>query len=172
MNYLELDLPGVVGIKKQMLKDKISYPMIQDSVLEEGWISQVRERQKEKVIFVAEGLFMYLPKDLVIQTLKRLAESFHNSILVLEVVAEKYTKGFRRRMVERKMRKGAGSTAGDYYQFGIKTSLDLESFHKGFIVKEEWSFFEDPDLKPSFLRHFRHFKSLSRTQYTVVADIH
>lgn len=120
LNYMELDLPGVMEIKKQMLKAKISYPMIQDSVLEEGWISQLQERQSEKVMFVAEGLFMYLPQDLVIQTLNRMAASFRSSRLVMEVVAEKYTKGFRRKMVERKMRKGAGSTAGDYYQFGIK----------------------------------------------------
>jgi methyltransferase (TIGR00027 family) len=171
LKYMELDLPGVVGIKKQMLKDKISYPMIQDSVLEDGWISQVKERQSEKVIFVAEGLFMYLPRDQVVQTLQRLADSFHNSALVMEVVAEKYTRGMRRKMVERKMRKGAGSTAGDYYQFGISEASELESYHSGFRVKGEWSFFEDPDLKPSFLRIFRHSKALSKTQYTVIADI-
>jgi len=170
-NYVELDLPGVIGIKKQMLKDKISYPIIQDSVLEEDWISQVKEKQNEKVLFVAEGLFMYLPKDLVIGSLQRLAESFHNSALVMEVVAEKYTRGMRRKMVERKMRKGAGSTAGDYYQFGISKASELESFHEGFRVKGEWSFFEDPDLKPAFLRAFRHSKALSKTQYTVIADI-
>ena len=114
---------------------------------------------------------MYLPKDQTIQTLIRLAESFHSSRLVMEVVAEKYTRGFRKKMVERKMRKGAGSTAGDYYQYGIREAGDLESYSSGFKVKGEWTFFEDKDLKPAFLRQFRHFKSLSKTQYTVIADI-
>ncbi len=114
---------------------------------------------------------MYLPKDQAIRTLTCLADSFSSSRLVIEVVAEKYTRGFRRKMVERKMRKGAGSRAGDYYQYGIKEAGDLESYHSGFKVKCEWTFFEDPDLKPSFLRQFRHLKSLSKTQYTVIADI-
>jgi len=89
----------------------------------------------------------------------------------MEVVAEKYTRGFRRKMVERKMRKGAGSSAGDYYQYGIREAGDLETYHAGFRVKGEWSFFEDPDLKPAFLQQFKHIKSLSKTQYTVIVDI-
>ena len=172
LNYMELDLPGVIGTKRQILKDKIAYRTIEDSVLEEGWIAEVKKRQAEKVLFVAEGLLMYLPRDQVIQTLTRLAESFKNSRLVMEVVAEKYTRGFRKKMVERKMRKGAGSTAGDYFQYGIREASDLESYHPGYRIRGEWSFFEDPDIKPAFLKLFRHFKSLSRTQYTVVADIH
>ena len=171
LKYVELDLPGVIGIKKQLLKDKPTYPMIEDSVLDESWISKVREMQSDHVLFVAEGLFMYLPSDQVIQTLIRLAESFHSSRLVMEVVAEKYTRGFRKKMVERKMRSGAGSTAGDYYQYGIREARDLESYHSGFRVKGEWSFFEDPDIQPAFLKVFRHFRSLSKTQYTVIADI-
>ena len=171
LNYLEMDLPGVIGIKRQMLKDKITYRMIEGSVLEEEWISRVKELQSNHVLFIAEGLFMYLPKVQTIQTLTRIAESFNSSRLVMEVVAEKYTRGFRKKMVEMKMRKGAGSTAGDYYQYGIRVAGDLESYHPGFSVKGEWSFFEDKDIKPAFLKLFRHFKPLSRTQYTVIADI-
>jgi len=171
LKYMELDLPGVIGVKQQLLKGKPTYPMIEDSVLEESWISKVKDMQSDRVMFVAEGLFMYLPSVQVIQTLTRLGESFHSSRLVMEVVAEKYTRGFRKKMVERKMRSGAGSTAGDYYQYGIKEARDLESYHSGFSIKGEWSFFEDPDIQPAFLKLFRHFKSLSKTQYTVIADI-
>ena len=171
LNYMELDLPGIISIKQELLKDKITYPMIEDSVLEREWIIKVKKVQAEQVLFSAEGFFMYLPKDQTIQTLTRLGESFLSSRLVMEVVAEKYTKGFRKKMVERKMRRGAGSTAGDYYQYGIREGVDLESYHPAFRVRGEWSFFEDKDLKPAFLRHFRHFKSLSKTQYTVIADI-
>ncbi len=171
LNYMELDLPGVIEIKSKLLKERISYPILMNSVLEEDWIPLVAKQQSERVLFVAEGLFMYLPRDPVIRTLERLGDAFKQSRLVMEVVAEKYTSGFRRKMVERKMRKGAGSTAGDYYQFGIREAADVESFHEGFRLREEWTFFEDPDLKPAFLRFFRHSRALSKTQYTVVADI-
>lgn len=171
MNYMELDLPGVMGMKQQLLGKKITYGMLADSVLEETWIEQVREKQAEHVMFIAEGLFMYLPQSAVINTLKCLGDTFRQSRLAMEVVAEKYTRGFRRKMVERKMRRGAGSTAGDYYQYGIRAAAELETYHGAFRVKEEWCFFEDPDLRPAILQQFRHIKSLSKTQYTVIVDI-
>jgi methyltransferase (TIGR00027 family) len=171
LKYLELDLPAVVQTKQQLLGERITYKMIEESVLDERWIQVVRKMQTDNVLFLAEGLFMYLPKEEVVQTLARMAESFSNSRLVMEVIAEKYTRGFRKKMVERKIRKGAGSTAGDYYQFGIKEAADLESFHPGIKVKGEWSYFEDPDVKPAILKLFKHSRALSKTQYSVIADI-
>jgi len=161
----------VIQAKQEILGDRISYQLVEESVLDETWIGRVKKEQDTHVLFLAEGLFMYLPREQVVRTLARMAESFGSSRLVMEVVAEKYTRGFRKKMVERKMRKGAGSTAGDYYQFGIREAGDLESFHPGIKVKGEWSYFEDPDVQPPFLKIFRHFKSLSKTQYTVVADL-
>jgi O-methyltransferase involved in polyketide biosynthesis len=47
----------------------------------------------------------------------------------------------------------------------------LESYHSGIKVRGEWSYFEDPDVKPAILKLFRHSKALSKTQYSVMADI-
>ena len=171
LNYLELDLPAVVRTKKSLLGDRISYPLLDDSVLDEEWIQKVSKIQSARVLFLAEGLFMYLPGQEVIHTLGRIADSFQSSRLVMEVVAEKYTRGFRKKMVERKMRKGAGSTAGDYYQFGIRKAAELESYHPGIKIAGEWSYFEDPDIRPAFLKLFRYSRELSKTQYSVIADI-
>jgi len=171
LKYLELDLPAVMQSKKQLLGKRITFSLMEESVLDEKWIQEVMKIQSEHILFVAEGLFMYLPKERVVQTLARMADSFTCSRIVMEVIAEKYTRGFRKKMVERKIRKGAGSTAGDYYQFGIKEAAELESYHSGIKVRGEWSYFEDPDVKPAILKLFRHFKFLSKTQYTVMADI-
>lgn len=160
LKYMELDLPTVIQSKQQLLGEQITYVMMEDSVLDEGWIEVVRKRQSEHVLFLAEGLFMYLPKEQVVQTLIRMAETFKDSRIVMEVIAEKYTRGFRKKMVERKMRNGAGTTAGE-----------LESHHPGIKIKGDWSYFEDPDVKPALLKLFRHSKALSRTQYSVIADI-
>ena len=169
--YAELDLPAVIGLKRELLGEKMTYRAMAGSVLEPGWIGEVKAIRRDRLLFVAEGLFMYLPREQVIHTLQEIAGSFTGSRLVMEVVAEKYTRGFWRRMVERKMRKGAGSTAGDYYQFGVRRAADLETFHEGYRVRGEWSYFEDPDIKPAFLKLFRYSRALSKTQYTVIADI-
>ena len=114
---------------------------------------------------------MYFPPDQSIQALKNIATSFQNSRLVMEVVHEKYTRGIRKKMVEQKMRRRAGSAAGDYFLFGIRNAADLKGYHPDFRIHGEWSFFEDKDIRPGFLRLFRNVKSISKTQYTVIADI-
>ena len=171
LKYMELDLPAVIQTKKQFLGERITYRVMEASVLDELWIQKVSEIQSKHVLFLAEGLFMYLPREQVVQTLARIADAFSGSRLVMEVVAEKYTRGFRKKMVERKMRKGAGTTAGDYYQFGIREAGELESYHPGIRLKGEWSYFEDPDVKPAILKLFRHSRALSKTQYSVITDI-
>lgn len=170
-HYIELDLTEVIQLKRKILGDKITYRTIEGSVLEEEWIRSVKSVQTSKVLFLAEGLFMYFPPDRSIQTLKNIAGSFQNSRLVMEVVQKKYTIGIRKKMVEQKMRRKAGSTAGDYFLFGISKAEELETFHPDFRIRDEWSFFEDKDLKPDVLKLFRKFKSIAKTQYTVIADI-
>jgi O-methyltransferase involved in polyketide biosynthesis len=169
--YMELDLPEVIRLKKQILGPRMTYPIIEGSVLEETWMNEVKSFQSVHVLFLAEGLFMYFPPGEAVRALQNMAGSFSQSRLVIEVVHEKYTRGSYKRMVERKMRRRAGTGAGEYFLFGIRRARDLESFHPDFRIREEWSFFNDPDIKPSFLRIFRHWRIVSRSQYTVIADI-
>jgi methyltransferase (TIGR00027 family) len=171
LKYLELDLPSVIQSKKQLLGERINYQTMGTSVLEKEWIGKVKEMQPERVLFIAEGLFMYLPKEKVIRTLTSLAAEFSQSRIVMEVIAEKYTRGFRKKMVEKKMRKGAGSTAGDFYQYGIRSPKEPEAYHPGIKLNRVWSYYEDPDIKPAFLKIFKHIKSIAQTQYTVILDI-
>lgn len=169
--YIEVDLPPVVSLKKEILGDRITYRMVDGSVLDEEWLTLVKTEKTSRVLFLAEGLFMYLPGEESIRVLKRMADTFSSSRLVMEVVHAKYTRGFRKKMVEQKMRRRAGSTAGDYYLYGIGRPEELESYHPRFRVKELWSYYDDPEVKPALLRLFRNIKSISRAQYTLVADM-
>jgi methyltransferase (TIGR00027 family) len=166
-NYLELDLPEVVGIKNKVLGNAICYPMISASVLDPGWLDEVSSRQSQNILFLAEGLFMYLPGSRVQEVFKRLSESFSRSQLVFEAVQAKYTRGIWKKAVESKMKRRVGSSAGSAYQFGITNGRDVESFGRDIRLIDEWSYFEDPDVSPKILRLFRHFEFLSRTQWTV-----
>lgn len=170
-NYMELDLPEVLELKKKILGDQMNYSFIEGSVLDTEWISAVRSTRAEKVIILAEGLFMYFPEDKSISTIRNIADAFTNSRLVMEVVHSSYTRGFRKKLVQKKMRKGAGSGAGNYYRYGIQNTSELERYHPRIRIRGEWSYLEERDLKPAALRIFRHFRTFTRNQYTVIADI-
>jgi methyltransferase (TIGR00027 family) len=168
--YIEVDLPEVIEIKKKVLGDTVPYEMKGFSVLEESMIEYLASMQKEHVLFIAEGLFMYLPKYGVINLFKRLSETFTKSEIVFEVVNEKYTKGLRKKLVVSKM-SNLGTGAGSSFDFGVHNAKDIETFGKNIKVVEEWSYFEDKDIKPRIFRMFRNCKMFSRGQWTIRATI-
>jgi len=168
--YIEIDLPDVIEAKKMVLDGIVTYTMIGCSVLQEDWIKRILSIQKEHVLFLAEGLFMYLPKDGVMSLFRRLAKSFVKSEIVFEVVNEKYTKGLWKKIVASKM-STLGTQAGSSYDFGVRDAKDIEAYGGNIKVVEEWSYFEDDDIRPSALRLFRNVKPFSRTQWTIRATI-
>jgi len=169
--YIELDLAPVIEAKSDVLTDLITYELIKGSVLDDEWLEKVKSIQSEKVLFLAEGLFMYLPREEAIKTFRKIAEVFTLSRLVVEVVNEKYTRGKWKKMVERKMKRSGGTTAGSQFNYGIKNPAVFESYSDKIMVREAWSYLEEKEVKPGFLRWFRNMRLMTNTQYTVVADI-
>lgn len=169
--YIEVDLPEVIGLKKDLLGAEADYQMIGCSVLDYSWIEKIAALQKTHLLFLAEGLFMYLPEKDVIALFERLAATFTHSQIVFEIVNRKYTRGFRKKMLESKMKRNSGTMAGSSYTYGLEKAKEIETYATNIRVTEEWSYFEDPHMRPKFMQVFKHFKALSRTQWTIKASI-
>jgi methyltransferase (TIGR00027 family) len=165
--YLELDLPDLVELKKAALQGHLSYELIGSSVLDTSWIDTITAKGNRNFLLVAEGLFMYLPKADVMNLFRVFSERFAHSQIVLEVVTEKYTRGIWKKIVIRKMRRQLGFDSGSAYRFGVKNAAELESFGRGIKVIDEWSYVQDPDVRPRILKYL----GISRTQWTVTATI-
>ncbi len=166
-DYIELDLPEIVELKKEALKEHLTYELIACSVLDPSWINRVSEKGDRNFLLIAEGLFMYLPKDEVVNLFKIFSERFYHSQIVLEVVIEKYTRGLWKKIIIMKMKRELGYDSGSSFNFGIKNGLELESYANGIKVIDEWSYVEDPDIRPRILKYL----GLSRTQWTITASI-
>jgi methyltransferase (TIGR00027 family) len=165
--YIELDLPEVIEIKKEILKDYLSYEMIGCSVLDTSWIDRVTAKGNRNFLLVAEGLFMYLPKADVINLFKTFSERFYDSQIVLEVVTEKYTRGIWKQLLIMKVKHELGFDAGSSFDFGVKNASELESYGNGIKIIDEWVYTEDPDIRPRIYKYILP----SRTQWTVTATI-
>ncbi len=170
-NYIEVDLPAVIEAKKKVLADRLTYKTIGCSVLEDGWLEEVRSLQDENILFLAEGLLMYLPPAEVAGLFNKLSRTFSKSEIVFEVVNKRYTEGFWKKSVESKMKRNLGSEAGASWEFGVREAREVEAYGPTIKVVEEWSYFEDEDIQPKFLRLFRPFKFMTRTQWTIKATI-
>lgn len=169
--YMELDLPEMVQIKKDLLEDNIPYTLIGQSVLDLSWVDQVETIQNKHVLFIAEGLLMYLPEDQVVQLFKLLGERFNDSEFIFEVVNKKYTTGLYKKMVEMKMKNRLDSDAGSAFQYGVRSSQEVENYSSAIEVIEEWSYIDDDRVHPKMLKLMRGFKIITRSQWTMRAKI-
>lgn len=130
--YIELDLPEVIALKKEILKDQLGYELIGCSVLDTAWIDRVTSSGNSHFLFLAEGLFMWLPKQDVTSLLKAIAVRFDRSQLVLEMVPERYTKGIWKILFRLHSRLEWGLDVA--WVFGIKNPHELEAYGNGLKV--------------------------------------
>ena len=99
-NYIDLDLPEMIALKKEILKDKLTYELIGCSVLDPSWIDKVTANGNSNFLLLAEALFYYLPKDEVVKILGIISQRFSSSRLILEIAPEKYTKGLWKKIIQ------------------------------------------------------------------------
>jgi O-methyltransferase involved in polyketide biosynthesis len=134
--YIELDLPGVIELKKEILKDHLEYEVIGGSVLDTSWIDKVTINGNTGFLLIAEGLFMWFPPQEAIRLFKEIGERFSCSQLVLDMVPEKYTKGIWKKLIRLHSRMEWGLDVS--WDFGIKDPRDLEAYGNGFkVIGEE-----------------------------------
>jgi methyltransferase (TIGR00027 family) len=165
--YFELDLPELIEIKKEILKDHLEYDLIGCSVIDPAWIDRVTSKGSRNFLLLAEGLFMYLPKTDVINLFKIISERFHHSQIALEVVTEKYTRGIWKQVLALKIKYELGLGIDSPFNFGVKNALELETYGKGIKVIDEWVYSEDPDISPRIMKYL----IPARDQWTITATI-
>jgi methyltransferase (TIGR00027 family) len=129
--YIELDLPEMVELKRETLKDHLGYELIGCSVLDTSWIDQVTSNGNSNFLLLAEGLFYYLPKQEATRILQIIARRFTRSQLVLDMAPEKYTKGLWKRLIHLESRVWDIDVS---FASGINNPRDIESYGNGFKV--------------------------------------
>lgn len=130
--YIEIDLPEVVALKREILKDQLGYELIGCSVLNASWIDQVTANDNSRFLLLAEGLLMFLPKPDVIHLFQLLAQRFSRSQFVFDMVPEKYLKGVWKMMLHLETKINWGLDVS--WLSGIKDPRDIESYGPGLRV--------------------------------------
>jgi O-methyltransferase involved in polyketide biosynthesis len=131
-SYIELDLPEVIALKKEILKEHINYELIGCSVLDHSWIDRVTEKGNSNILIIAEGIFMYLPKEEVISLFQIISQRLTDSQITMEMADEKYTKGLMKRITTWYFKKFYGLDVT--YLFGITKPHDFEGYADGFKI--------------------------------------
>lgn len=129
--YLELDLPQMVALKREILKDQLSYHLIACSVLDPAWIDQVTAKGRRDFLLLAEGLFYYFPKQEMVKILQAVARRFERSQLVMDTAPESYSKGLMKWLISLESRAWGIDVS---FASGMKHPREIESYASGFKV--------------------------------------
>ncbi len=130
-NYIELDLPEMIEVKREILKDHLDYELIGCSVLDTSWIDQVTSNGNSNFLLLAEGLIYYLPRQEASGLLQAIAKGLLarslSLIWPLKNTQRDYGKGLC----------SLESKAWDIdvsFVFGFNHPRDIKSYGNGFKV--------------------------------------
>ncbi len=86
--FYEMDLPEVIRLREQLLPPSSNDVYIGASLLETGWMDELRERHPDGTfLFLFEGVLMYFTEEQVREVLSRLAERFPKSEIYFDKVS-------------------------------------------------------------------------------------
>jgi O-methyltransferase involved in polyketide biosynthesis len=164
-HFYDIDLPETIRFKKQLIAETDRYRMIGQSVLDFNWLDKLNTAGSP-VLFLAEGLFMYLEendvKALVLELLKR----FPGSELVCELTNRKFVEGFWGRLTAAKLKSRLKMGRDARFRFGVADPRELENWAEGITFVEKWFYLESDHPKLGLLRSLRNSRMMRDAQYT------
>jgi len=132
IRWYDLDLPVTVEARKRLLGEEDRVSLIAKSVLEDDtWADDIEK--DSPVLFLVEGLTMYLDRNGVQKIFKGIRTHFHNATVFVEV-ASPYTV---KNAVE-----NTGEGSRQKYTWGIKNGRQLQKLLTGFQAVKSYSLME------------------------------
>ncbi len=166
ITWYDLDLPEVISIRKEFFKESERYHFISSSVLDFRWMEKIGEKNSN-ILFIAEGLLMYLQEKDVKTLILKMQKSFPGCFIACEVVNSYLVKVLKKKMWRKKFQRDYGFGEDTSFYFGIKNSKDFEKWNKGIKFLEEWTYFDDKEKKMGWMNLLGKSKKLRKTQWTV-----
>ena len=166
LTWYDLDFPEVIDIRRQFFKETSRYHFIPSSVLDFEWMNKIQNKDKN-ILFIAEGLFMYLHEDEVKNLVLNLQRSFPGCELACEVANTFVIKMLKRKIWRKKFQRDFHLGKDATFHFGISDSKDLEKWNDKIIFLDDWTYFDDKEKKLGWMNIFSRSKKFSKTQWIV-----
>ena len=167
MQFFDLDLPDVIALKKRFFEETERYHLLGHSVLEQDWMEQVLQHSSGPVLFLAEGLFMYLEPEQVRDLVLALQARFPGSELACEVFNKAWLRPLMKKIASGKMQHRCKMGKGAEFKSGLADSREMEQWNPGITFLDDWSYFDEDHPKMGSLRRFRNSKLFRYMQWTV-----
>jgi O-methyltransferase involved in polyketide biosynthesis len=164
--WYDLDLPEVIEIRKQFFTETTRCRMLPSSVLDFRWMDTLPAGHKG-VLFIAEGLLMYLHEEQVRNLIRTMQQRFPCCELVTEVANSFVLDALKKERWRKKFQRDHHLGRDATFHFGIPHGQYLESWGKGIRFLDEWTVFDDHEKKLGWMNLFSFSKRLRKAQWVV-----
>lgn len=160
---ITVDLPAMIDLRRELLAED----GVGADVRDEAWLQQVAEAMSGPVMFLAEGLLMYLGDDEVRRLFQRLQTAFPEAEMVAEVFNRYWLERERRGVIDERLARDLRFGGAARFVSGFEDSDDPLGWLTGARVLNEWSFVDEAEPKLGRLRKLRHFPKFRKRQWVV-----
>jgi O-methyltransferase involved in polyketide biosynthesis len=162
MRWVDLDLPAVIQLRQCYFEDTERFRSIAKSVLELDWMDQLPDDPGERYLFVAEGLFPYLPEDGIRDLVTELHRRFPGAELVAEFASRKVARLMSGRLGRGKLRRRFGLSDDVWFHSGLADPHEPEEWADGVTFLDDWCYFDESERRLNRLRPFTRLEVVRR----------
>ena len=171
LRLFDLDRSEVIQKKRQLLSESDRYRFIEASVLDKGWMTELPS-PGIPALFLAEGLFMYLPLAGVKSLVLGLQEKFPGSELVAEVFSTRWLSPWLKWSIDWKLRRKFCFGKEARFLSGLRESSDMERWGAGIEFIDQWCALDEREPKIGIPRALRHFEFFRKVNWVVHYRLH
>jgi len=133
--WYEIDVPESIALRRKFFTETDKYVFIPQSMFDLSWADTIDAKGK-RVLFLAEGLFMYFPESEVKPFFRALAQRFPGAEMVFEMLAPFLVGKSKRHESLGKM------DQPPEFKWGLKNCRDMEGWHPGIRFMQEWDYYD------------------------------
>lgn len=169
VRFIDIDLPDVIALKRKFFAENERYILLGTSVLDFEWMEQAAQiSQGGPILFLAEGLLMYLDPEHVKDLVLTLQARFPGCELVCEVYNKTWLENpLMRKIASKKMQNRFQMGKGAEFKFGLAHSREMEEWAPGIRFLDDWSLFDSDHPRMGYLRWFGKSRFMRYGQWVV-----
>ncbi len=119
LTWIELDLPESMAVRRQLMEETERHKTIVASALDTDWMDELQ--RDSPVLFIIEGLLMYLTEEQIVGMLSAITERFPQAEFLMEVIGVGQSKNTHLN--------DAISKTDAQFQFGIRDVSQMGTWH-------------------------------------------
>lgn len=165
--FFDLDLPEMIVLKSRFVEQNPRYRLTPKSIFDYSWMDRLEGSKERPILFLAEGVFIYLEANRVKNLVLTLQQRFPGSELLCEVFNSRWLGRPFKPLVNWFLRRITGLGKHADYHFGLKDSREMEGWGTGIELIHQWTYFDPDHPKLRQLRWFGKLKIFRKLLWTV-----